>query len=144
MVMSKMYSTFRIISAGQIASIVEPEVTAAEIKRASRRPSVDLTVWQLNSRAEYESGAFSPDSLLRAKAFGEQALALDPENADSCCALAQCHAMETIYGWNRPAPGSDENGPRRSEQGSRARSQERMVVERLGPLQILHQAIAGG
>ncbi|MDG1969995.1 MAG: transcriptional regulator, partial [Paracoccaceae bacterium] len=58
---------------GQIASIVEPEVTAAEIKRTSRRPSVDLTVWQLNSRAEYESGAFSPDSLLRAKAFGEQA-----------------------------------------------------------------------
>ena len=58
---------------GQIASIVEPEVTAAEIKRASRRPSVDLTVWQLNSRAEFESGAFSPDSLLRAEAFGEQA-----------------------------------------------------------------------
>ncbi|NOD36660.1 MULTISPECIES: adenylate/guanylate cyclase domain-containing protein [unclassified Ruegeria] len=84
-----------------IAGAILPEVSASELENAHRRNTKNLSTWMLNARALTELAAFSPDSMLRALSYSNEALKSDPESSQSHAIISNIHAMETIYAWNR-------------------------------------------
>jgi hypothetical protein len=73
----------------RLARALDVELTAAEARRAERSPSVQPDALDLTFRgwAAYNRGV-KPGSLLPAKRFFEQALALDPANVEAYVGLA--------------------------------------------------------
>lgn len=90
----------------RVVAAVAPEVTNAEIARARRNPTTDLSVWALHARARAEFLAFTPESMTRTCEIAHQAIGIDPGNSESHAILAEAHCLEALYGWNRPPAGS--------------------------------------
>lgn len=85
----------------RVVAAVAPEVTNAEIARARRNPTTDLSVWALHARARAEIFAFTPASMRRTREIAQQAIEIDPDNSESHAILAEAYCLEALYGWNR-------------------------------------------
>ncbi len=85
-----------------IASSAAPEVGLAEQERHRRRPTSDLTVWNLLARARQTILTPTADNMLHAIELAKQAIMVDPECSDAFSFIATCHGYEAMYGWNRP------------------------------------------
>jgi adenylate cyclase len=85
--------------ASSVAGAIEPKLRQSEIERASRKPTANLTAYDLYLRALAQSYRFTEEGLAEAIVLARQALAIDPSYAPAAAAIGWCRALQRIQGW---------------------------------------------
>ena len=82
-----------------VAGVIEPALQAAEIRRATARPTSDLTAYDLYLRSIELARAWSREANLRALDLLEQAIERDPRYGLALARAAFCHSQIVFSGW---------------------------------------------
>jgi TolB-like protein/class 3 adenylate cyclase len=82
-----------------VAGIIEPALLAAEARRSAKRPTSDLTAYDLYLRALAAFSSLSKAGITRALDFSEQAIGRDPYYGSALGLAAVCRALIDLNGW---------------------------------------------
>ena len=85
--------------ASNVAGAIEPKLRQSEIERASRKPTADLTAYDLYLRALAQSYRVSKEGLAEAVVLARQALAIDPAYAPAAVMVGSCRVRQRVQGW---------------------------------------------
>jgi adenylate cyclase len=85
--------------ASSVAGAIEPKLRQSEIERASRKPTTNLTAYDLYLRALAQVYRYTEESLAEAVALLRQALAIDPSYAAAAALAGWCRAIQRTQGW---------------------------------------------
>jgi adenylate cyclase len=85
--------------ASSVAGAIEPKLRQSEIERANRKPTVNLTAYDLYLRALAQSYRYTEEGFTEAVALLRQALALDPSYAPAAALIGWCRAVQRVQGW---------------------------------------------
>ena len=85
--------------ASGVAGVIDPLLLDMEIKRASDRPTADLTAYDLYLRALPLVRAWAREPIAQAIAFLEQAVERDPNYGLALATLALAHSQNFLSGW---------------------------------------------
>jgi TolB-like protein/class 3 adenylate cyclase/Flp pilus assembly protein TadD len=85
--------------ASSVAGAIEPKLRQSEIERASRKPTANLTAYDLYLRALAQSYRFTEEGAAEAVVLARQALAIDPSYAPAAAMVASCRALQRFQGW---------------------------------------------
>jgi adenylate cyclase len=85
--------------ASGVAGAIEPKLRQSEIERASRKPTANLTAYDLYLRALAQSSRFGEEGLAEAVVLARQALTIDPSYAPAAAMVAWCRAVQRSQGW---------------------------------------------
>ena len=83
-----------------VAGVIEPTLQAAEARRATTRPTADLTAYDLYLRGAACLYAFTRNSIREAVDLLEQAIARDPQYGPALAFAAICHMRLVWDGWS--------------------------------------------
>jgi adenylate cyclase len=76
--------------ASSVAGAIEPKLRQSEIERASRKPTANLTAYDLYLRALAQSSRYTKEGLAEAVALARQALAIDPAYVPAAAMVGRC------------------------------------------------------
>jgi adenylate cyclase len=82
-----------------VVAAIEPNVRAAEIRRAQRKPAENLQAYDLVLRALPPFYSRTQAGLAKAAQLLQQAVAIEPRYAPSLAYLALCHFITVTQGW---------------------------------------------
>jgi tetratricopeptide (TPR) repeat protein len=82
-----------------VAGVVEPALQAAENARSARRPTNDLTAYDLYLRAIATYYPVTRARVSEASRLLEQAIAIDPQYSPALAWAALCHSRIALDGW---------------------------------------------
>src|SRR5262249_53673416 len=85
--------------ASSVAGALEPKLRQSEIERASRKPTANLTAYDLYLRASAQSNRFTEEGVAEAVVLARQALAIDPSCAPAAAMIGTCRALQRFQGW---------------------------------------------
>jgi len=85
--------------ASNVAGAIEPKLRQSEIERASRKPTANLTAYDLYLRALAQSYRYTDEGLAEAVVLARQALAIDPSYAPAAALVGWCRALQRAQGW---------------------------------------------
>ncbi len=85
--------------ASSVAGAIEPKLMAAEMERASRKPTEHLDAYDFYLRARARGHHLTEVSYDEAVALLRQALAIDPSYAPAAAMLAFCRTQQQAQGW---------------------------------------------
>ena len=85
--------------ASNVAGAIEPKLRQSEIERASRKPTANLTAYDLYLRALAQSSRFTEEGHAEAVVLARQALAIDPSYAPAAALIGWCRAQQRVQGW---------------------------------------------
>jgi TolB-like protein/Flp pilus assembly protein TadD len=85
--------------ASSVAGTIEPKLRQSEIERASRKPTANLTAYDLYLRALARSYRYTDEGLAEAVVLARQALAIDPSYAPAAALVGRCRWVQRIQGW---------------------------------------------
>jgi hypothetical protein len=85
--------------ASSVAGAIEPKLRQSEIERASRKPTANLTAYDLYLRALAQSYRYTEEGFAETIALARQALAIDPAYAPAAALVGWCRALQRIQGW---------------------------------------------
>jgi TolB-like protein/class 3 adenylate cyclase len=85
--------------ASSVAGAIEPKLRQSEIERASRKPTANLTAYDLYLRALAQSYRVTEEGFAEAVALAQQALAIDPSYAPAAAMVGLCRALQRVRGW---------------------------------------------
>jgi TolB-like protein/class 3 adenylate cyclase len=85
--------------ASSVAGAIEPKLQQSEIERASRKPTANLTAYDLYLRALAQSYRYTDEGLAQAVVLARQALAIDPSYAPAAAMVGWCRALQRVQGW---------------------------------------------
>ncbi|MBV8320013.1 MAG: adenylate/guanylate cyclase domain-containing protein [Hyphomicrobiales bacterium] len=85
--------------ASNVAGAIEPKLRQSEIERASRKPTANLTAYDLYLRALAQSYRYTEEGLAEAVVLARQALATDPSYAPAAAMVGWCRALQRVQGW---------------------------------------------
>jgi len=85
--------------ASSVAGAIEPKLRQSEIERASRKPTANLTAYDLYLRALAQSYRFTEEGFAEAVIFARQALAIDPSYAPAAALVGRCRWAQRVQGW---------------------------------------------
>ncbi len=88
----------------KVASVIEPSVHEAEVRRVARQPLESLGCYDLYLRAAPLRAACKRDEVLHALELLDRALALDPDFAPALVQAAGCHSQIYSYAWDEAGP----------------------------------------
>jgi len=95
--------------ATSVAGVIEPTLQAAEIGRSIRRPTVDVTAYDLYLRAL--ALQYSPrDEFARVFDILGQALERDPQYGSALSLAAHCYYRMDFHGWSQDVQTTRHNG----------------------------------
>ena len=83
-----------------VAGKIEPTVLRAEIRRASARPTDNLSSYDLYLRALPLQGTFVRANVLEALDLATRAITLDPGFGPALTLAATCHRLIVLYQWS--------------------------------------------
>jgi adenylate cyclase len=83
-----------------VAGVIEPAVLNAEIRRAARRPTADITGYDLYLRAMALLDRFEKTPMFEAIDLLERAIALDPKYAQAMSLASYAHAQVVVSKWS--------------------------------------------
>jgi adenylate cyclase len=83
-----------------VAGKIEPTVQQAEIRRASARPTDNLSSYDLYLRALPLQHAFVRADMLEALDLASRAITLDPHFGPALALAAACHRFVVLYEWS--------------------------------------------
>jgi tetratricopeptide (TPR) repeat protein len=102
---SKMCSSCRTKSRSAFAGVVEPALQAAEIRRATARPTSDLTAYDLYLRSIELARDWTREANLCALDLLEQAIERNPQYGLALARATFCHSQIVFSGWAKdPEP----------------------------------------
>jgi TolB-like protein len=96
--------------ASSVAGIIDPVLLDAEIRRASDRPTADLTAYDQYLRAVPLVRAWSREAIIQAIVLLEQAIERDPGYGRALAALAFCHSQNVWSAWSEDTVAESEQG----------------------------------
>src|SRR5215468_4198919 len=85
--------------ASSVAGAIEPKLRQSEIERASRKPTANLTAYDLYLRALAQSYRYTEEGLTKAVALARQALAIDPTYTPAAAAIGWFRSLQRVQGW---------------------------------------------
>jgi adenylate cyclase len=85
--------------ASSVAGAIEPKLRQSEIERAIRKPTANLTAYDLYLRALAQSYRFIEEDRAEAVVLARQALAIDPSYAPAAALVGWCQARQRAMGW---------------------------------------------
>ena len=85
--------------ASSVAGTIEPKLRQSEIERASRKPTANLTAYDLYLRALARSYRYTDEGLAEAVVLARQALAIDPSFAPAAALVGRCRWVLRVQGW---------------------------------------------
>jgi tetratricopeptide (TPR) repeat protein len=85
--------------ASNVAAAIEPKLRQSEIERASRKPTANLTAYDLYLRALAQSYRYSEEGVAEAVVLARRALAIDPSYAPAAALVAFCRTLQRVQGW---------------------------------------------
>jgi|HubBroStandDraft_6_1064221.scaffolds.fasta_scaffold65508_3 TolB-like protein/class 3 adenylate cyclase len=85
--------------ASSVAGAIEPKLRQSEIERASRKPTANLTAYDLYLRALAQSYRFTDEGFAEAVVLARQALAIDPSYAPAAAMVGWCRGLQRVQGW---------------------------------------------
>jgi adenylate cyclase len=85
--------------AASVAGAIEPKLRQSEIERASRKPTANLTAYDLYLRALAQSYRYTEEGLGEAAVLARQALAIDPSYAPAAAMVGWCRGLQRQQGW---------------------------------------------
>ncbi|MDP3693530.1 adenylate/guanylate cyclase domain-containing protein [Bradyrhizobium sp.] len=94
--------------AASVAGVIDPLLLDTEIMRALKRPTADLTSYDLYLRALPLIRAWAREPIARAIVLLEQAIARDPKYGPALASLALCHSQNFLSGWGDAAVESEQ------------------------------------
>jgi adenylate cyclase len=94
--------------ASSVAGAMGPKLRRSEIDRASRKPTANLTAYDLYLRALAQSYRYADEGLAEAVELARHALAIDPSYAPAAAMVGLLRAQQRIRGWG--APSADDIG----------------------------------
>jgi adenylate cyclase len=85
--------------ASSVAGAIEPKLRQSEIDRASRKPTANLTAYDLYLRALAQSYRYTDEGLAESVVLARQALAIDPSYAPAAALVGWCRVLQRAQGW---------------------------------------------
>jgi TolB-like protein/class 3 adenylate cyclase len=85
--------------ASSVAGAIEPKLRQSEIERASRKPTANLTAYDLYLRAFAQSYRYTEEGVAEAVALAREALAIDPSYAPAAALVGHCRVLQRQQGW---------------------------------------------
>ena len=85
--------------ASSVAGAIEPKLRQSEIERASRKPTANLTAYDLYLRALASSYRYTEAGFAEAVVLAQQALAIDPSYAPAAALVGWCRGLQRVQGW---------------------------------------------
>jgi len=85
--------------ASSVAGAIEPKLRQSEIERASRKPTANLTAYDLYLRALAQHHRYTEEGLAKAVVLARQALAIDPSYAPAAALVGRCRGHQRAQGW---------------------------------------------
>jgi TolB-like protein/cytochrome c-type biogenesis protein CcmH/NrfG len=85
--------------ASSVAGAMEPKLRQSEIERASRKPTANLTAYDLYLRALAQSYRLTEDGVAEAVVLARQALVIDPSYAPAAALVGWCRVLQRVRGW---------------------------------------------
>jgi TolB-like protein/class 3 adenylate cyclase len=85
--------------ASNVAGAIEPKLRQSEIERASRKPTANLTAYELYLRALAQSYRYTDEGVAEAVVLARQALAIDPSYAPAAALVGWCRVLQRVQGW---------------------------------------------
>jgi adenylate cyclase len=89
--------------ASSVAGVIEPALQSAEIRRSGKRPTKDLTAYDLYLRGLSTLLSFSREGILSALSLLEQAIEHDRNYSPALAGAAICRMHIDINGWTEDA-----------------------------------------
>jgi adenylate cyclase len=85
--------------ASSVAGAIEPKLRQSEMERARRKPTANLTAYDLYLRALAQSYYYTEEGHAEAIILARQALAIDPSYAPAAALIGRCRAQQRVQGW---------------------------------------------
>jgi adenylate cyclase len=85
--------------ASNVAGAIEPKLRQSEIERASRKPTANLTAYDLYLRALAQSYRFTEEGHAEAVVLAGRALAIDPSYFAAAALVGRCRGQQRMQGW---------------------------------------------
>jgi TolB-like protein len=115
-----------------VAGVLEPSIRRAEMNRAVRKPTSDLTVYDLYLRALPGMYAWSKVGYESAKSLLEEAVARDPNFAQVRGMLAVLWEFGAYFGWESDIEAAKERALRHAREALASDSSDPQVMARCG------------
>jgi adenylate cyclase len=115
-----------------VAGILEPSIRRAEIERAVRKPTSDLTAYDLYLRAMPQLYARSKAGYESAKSLMEEAVARDPNFAQARAMLAVLWEFGAYFGWESDIEAARERAISLAREALTSDSSDPQVMARCG------------
>jgi adenylate cyclase len=115
-----------------VAGVLEPRVRRAEIERALRKPTADLTAYDLYLRAMPGLYARTKQGYDSAKGLLEEAIARDPNFAQARSMLARLWQLGLFGGWEPDVAAAKERAIRLAREALASDSSDPVVLARCG------------
>jgi adenylate cyclase len=87
--------------ASSVAGAIEPKLRQSEIERASRKPTANLTAYDLYLRAVAQSYRPTEEGLAEAVVLARRALATDPSYAPAAAFIGWCRVQQQWQSWGK-------------------------------------------
>src|SRR5262249_39696820 len=85
--------------ASSVAGAIEPKLRQSEIERAGRKPTANLTAYDLYLRALAQSYRYTEEGFAEAVVLARQALVIDPSYAPAAALVGSCRVHQRFQGW---------------------------------------------
>jgi len=85
--------------ASSVAGAIEPKLRQSEIERASRKPTANLTAYDLYLRALAQSYRYTDEAFAEAVVLAREALAIDPSYTPAAAMVGWCRMLQRTQGW---------------------------------------------
>jgi TolB-like protein len=85
--------------ASNVAGAIEPKLRQSEIERAIRKPTANLTAYDLYLRALAQSYRYTDEGAAEAVVLARQALAIDPSYTPAAAMVGWCRGLQRLQGW---------------------------------------------
>ena len=85
--------------ASSVAGVIEPALQAAEMARATRKPTESLDAYDLHLRALAEANRLSANGMQAAVDLLKQALAIDQNYLPAIALTVWCRLLQRTHGW---------------------------------------------
>jgi TolB-like protein/Tfp pilus assembly protein PilF len=115
-----------------VAGVLEPSIRRAEIKRAARKPTADLTAYDLYLRALAALSARSKAGYEQAKGLMEEASERDPNFAQVRAMLAVVWEVGVLWGWEADIEAARERATGLAREALASDSSDPQVMARCG------------
>jgi TolB-like protein len=115
-----------------VAGVLEPSIRRAEMSRAVRKPTSDLTVYDLYLRALPGMYAWSKAGYDSAKSLLEEAVARDPNFAQVRGMLAILWEFGAYFGWEHDIDAARDHALRHAREALASDSSDPQVMARCG------------